>query len=65
MVYSCKDCGNRHPGCHGKCDTYLAEKEKHDNQKAAIDFERKINSGLYQQRSRSVKKANKKGYKGT
>ena len=63
--FSCKGCGNRYPGCHGNCETYKAERAEYDKLKAKHDFEKKINGGLYQQRSRSVKKANKKGYKGT
>ena len=29
MVFSCKDCGNRFPGCHGSCETYKAERAEY------------------------------------
>jgi hypothetical protein len=64
-IYSCKDCGNRYPGCHGTCEKYKADKAKHDELKAKIDFAKKVDSGLYLQRNRAVGKATKgnNGYK--
>lgn len=28
--YSCKDCTKRYPGCHSKCEEYLAAKTRRD-----------------------------------
>jgi hypothetical protein len=53
-IYSCKDCGNRYPGCHSTCEKYKADKVKHDELKAKIDFAKNVNSGLYKQRERSL-----------
>lgn len=27
LGFTCKDCPNRYPGCHGKCEKYKQEKE--------------------------------------
>lgn len=39
MIYCCYGCvaPKRHPGCHGVCQEYLAQKEEHDRIKAAHD----------------------------
>lgn len=62
----CKGClkPKRHPGCHDHCPEYLAEKAKHDNQKAQQDQERGIDSGIYQQRCDAVGRALKNGKRG-
>lgn len=31
----CKNCKDRHVGCHSKCERYLKEKEEHDKNKKA------------------------------
>ena len=38
---SCKDCADRHPGCHGHCERYLKEKAEHDelNRKRQLSLE--------------------------
>lgn len=28
MTFSCKDCTDREPGCHAKCEKYAADKDK-------------------------------------
>ena len=28
--FSCKDCPDRHPGCHAACEKYKAEKAAHE-----------------------------------
>lgn len=47
----------RHPGCHGHCPDYLAEKAKYDKRKAQHNQERGIDIGLYQQRCDAVGRA--------
>ena len=32
---ACKDCAERHPGCHGDCKRYLEAKEAHEAKKEA------------------------------
>ena len=37
LPFTCgKDCPNRYPGCHGKCEKYLAEKAAWDKRKAEV-----------------------------
>ena len=59
MIYSCKDCCNRFPGCHGSCETYKAERAEYDKEKAKIEFEKKIDAGLYKQREAAIRKGAK------
>lgn len=41
---SCKDCADRHPGCHGHCERYLKEKAEHDDlaakRRASLEYSR-------------------------
>ena len=55
-IYSCKDCGNRHPGCHGHCETYKKEKAEHEEQKAVENQRKYVQQGLYNQRSVAIRK---------
>lgn len=32
----CKDCTDRHAGCHGTCEKYLSWNKIHDEEKAVI-----------------------------
>lgn len=59
MIYSCMYCvaPKRHPGCHGSCPEYLADKAKHDREKAEMDKQRAIINGIYEQRGEKVYKA--------
>ena len=55
-IHCCKGCvaPKRHPGCHGSCPEYLADKAEHDRIKAELDRERDINIGIYGNRSKKV-----------
>ena len=62
----CKECvpPKRHPGCHGKCPEYQAEKEEREKLKEAIRSERLKESaidGYEVSRTRERKKKYKKG----
>lgn len=37
MIRCCKDCDERHIGCHGECEKYRAESQTHRAEKARID----------------------------
>lgn len=56
MICCCKGCvaPKRHPGCHGSCQEYLAEKAEHDRLKAEFDRERDINCAINTGRSKKV-----------
>jgi hypothetical protein len=34
MLFPCKDCPHRYPGCHDHCDSYGRAKEEHEKIKA-------------------------------
>lgn len=36
MIYPCKDCPDRFPGCHGNCQKYKEAKIDHDVKKGAV-----------------------------
>ena len=36
MIFSCKGCQDRYPGCHSKCAKYIEEKAEYEKQKAAL-----------------------------
>ena len=57
MSFTCKDCENREPGCHAKCEKYKREKAKHDERKLAERKKKEIEIGLYKQRTAAVNKA--------
>ena len=56
---SCFGCvaPKRHPGCHGKCPEYLAERAEYDRLKAIHDREHNINVGIYVSRHEKIHKA--------
>ena len=35
-IFSCKDCTERHVGCHSTCPKYLQEKAEHDKLREKI-----------------------------
>ena len=61
MIYSCKNCvaPKRHPGCHGSCPEYLADKAEHDRLKAKHDKENRVNIDICVSRNAKVYKAMK------
>ena len=66
MNFSCKDCENRFPGCHDRCEKYQREKAEHEQRKEQERQARKIKQGLYEQRAKAVaraRKANENGKK--
>ena len=48
MIYSCKGCvaPKRYPGCQDHCPEYIADKARHDKEKAEADRKRRIEAGL-------------------
>lgn len=62
MIYCCKSCDKRFPGCHGHCETYKDEKSKEDSLKAV---ERNRNDGIRivaEMRAEGVERANKRKF---
>ena len=60
-INSCNGCvaPKRYPGCHGSCPKYITAKEEHDRRKEALDKERMITIGIYENRGEKVYKAMK------
>lgn len=57
MIFTCKDCGNRHPGCHSQCEKYKKEKATYEERKAADVKRNAIQGGLTAQKNEAVRKA--------
>lgn len=64
MIYSCKGCvaPKRYPGCHAVCQEYLEQKAWHDERKAELDKERKIEQAILGDRGKKAYNA-MKGYR--
>lgn len=56
---SCFGCvaPKRHPGCHGSCPEYLAERAEYDRLKEIHDREQRVTIGIYTSRNQKVYKA--------
>ena len=65
----CKECGDRHPGCHGGCEKYKAWREEVDRKKNHIYESRKgaelatsfTLDQIYKQQKESIKRK-KRGF---
>lgn len=49
----------RHPGCHGSCPEYLADKAKHDRLKAEYDKANQVSGAIIGDQMKKVYKAMK------
>ena len=58
--FTCKDCPDRYPGCHDKCEKYQAENEIHKARLAAKREADTIRRNLDQQYADGVRRAKKK-----
>ena len=48
IITCCKDCQERHPGCHATCEKYIKQKAEHDERTAEYRKEHSVNSVDYQ-----------------
>lgn len=55
MIYPCKDCTDRHEGCHATCEKYLecAKKRKEMNEKMRREKENK--DAIYNMRNKKFR----------
>ena len=58
--FTCKDCDQRHPGCHDKCEKYQAEKKAYEERQAVKRKYNDLRGALYRQRDEGVQRALKK-----
>lgn len=60
-IKCCKDCvaPKRHPGCHGHCPEYTAEKALYEAEKAEYEKQKSIKKGLDAQTASAVHRAKK------
>jgi hypothetical protein len=56
-ITCCKDCPDRYPGCHGKCEKYIKQRSEYDAEKAETMEKYKVACGLYEMKCNSVYKA--------
>lgn len=47
MITCCKDCKKRFPGCHDYCETYLEEKEEHEQVRMKARREKDADNDFY------------------
>jgi hypothetical protein len=55
-ITCCKDCPDRYPCCHGKCEKYIQQKAEYDAQKAESMKKFEIAAGLYEQKCNGIQK---------
>lgn len=62
IIKCCKECvaPKRHPGCHDRCQEYIKEKTKHNEELVAAYKKKQIELGLDSQAIAGVTRANKK-----
>lgn len=51
-----RDCPNRAPGCHDKCESYQAAKKRYEDEKAAIQKERRKQVDLKEAKCAAIKR---------
>lgn len=60
MIFSCKGCEKRYPGCHAVCETYKQEKAELDASKEEMRKMLAVNRGINGQRFDCYHKVMKK-----
>jgi len=64
-ITCCLNCEKRTPGCHGKCESYKAQRAEYDSTMAEISKRRKVrvdlNSSMYDSIERAHKCMHRKG----
>lgn len=58
-IQCCRNCvaPKRYPGCHGKCQEYIAEKEDYDKKMAEFKKKEDISRAIQSSRGQKVYKA--------
>lgn len=58
-ITCCKDCPDRHPGCHGKCEKYIQQRSEYDAEKSAFMKKQEVQNRLTQQTIDTINKTTK------
>jgi hypothetical protein len=58
-ITCCKDCPDRCPGCHGKCEKYIQQRAEYDAMKEKMQGEYYTAYGLAEQRVNGIHRATK------
>ena len=59
-MFKCRDCADRHSGCHSECESYLAEKKRLQEEKDAHELERSFNDYLISHAQKLYRKKNRR-----
>lgn len=59
-AFTCENCPDRYPGCHGYCKKYKMELDNFHKAKKRIRDERDLDSFVYENTSRCRRKNRKK-----
>ena len=46
-ITCCRDCADRHVGCHAECEAYKAEKEQREKDRAHVKLLKDTERGFY------------------
>lgn len=56
----CRNCEDRHVGCHSTCEKYLEAKDKHDTYTKRVQRSREESMLLYRHKIQSMQKEERK-----
>lgn len=60
VITCCKDCPDRYPGCHGKCEKYINERSAYDAVKDEAKKRYMVAYGLYDQKCSGIFKVTRR-----
>lgn len=60
MNFSCKDCEEKHGGCHATCETYKREKKAFEEKMEIERKRRAIDNGIHYERERKIQTAKRR-----
>lgn len=55
--FSCRDCTERHPGCHGKCEKYINERKVYEEKQSKIRAKKESEAMVIQFKRKQVEKS--------
>lgn len=62
LTYPCKDCQNRHPGCHSECEDYISVRTEHNRRISENNRRREVDDAIRDMEFHRYKKC-KSGHK--